>query len=90
MLRDRKIQVEDLFKQYGFSEKEVEEEEKVFDAMIEVLKVAYINKCYVFDLLSTEPDKEDFNGALLQCLLSVIGQNTGEKELTNKKGKELT
>jgi hypothetical protein len=90
MLRDRKSQVEHLFEQYGFRKNELEVEQKVFDAMIEVLKVAYINKCYVFDLLSTEPDKEDFNGALLQCLLSAIGQNTGEKELTNKKGKELT
>ena len=35
---------------------------------------ASTDKCWVFDLSSTEPGSRDFNGALLKCLLNGVAR----------------
>ena len=32
------------------------------------------DKCWVFDLKDTEPDYDDFNGALLKCILNGVSK----------------
>jgi hypothetical protein len=83
--KDLLPEIKKIFLQYGFTEEELAtttttKEKKILDAMSQVREVAYTNKCYVYDLMSNEPDKEDFNAALLQCILNGIGQNTGKEK----------
>jgi len=54
--------------------------------IVQVLDAAQTGKCWVFDLHSTEPGYDDFNGALLKCLLNGVAR-TGEEsvEILQKK-----
>lgn len=47
-----------------------------------VLRVAGTDKCWVFDLLSKEPGRDDFKGALIKCLLNGIQTAGKESEET--------
>jgi hypothetical protein len=45
------------------------EYQKCLQIIQDSLDVAKTQKCWVYDMLSTDPGSDDFNGALLKCLL---------------------
>jgi len=47
---------------------------KCLDIINQCLEVAVLQKCFVYDLLSLESDKDDFNAALLKCLLNGVAK----------------
>ena len=63
---------------WGNEEQGVKVADKAVKYVIGALQTAAKNKCWVFDLLSSEPGRDDFNGALLKCLLNGI-QKVGEE-----------
>ena len=67
---------------------EIKEFLKCFRILLQVLEAASTDKCWVFDLKSTEPGSDDFSGALLKCLLNGVarpGDETKDTLLTKLK-----
>jgi len=48
----------------------------------DILAAALTNKCWVFDLYSTEPDAPDFKSSLLSCLINGLGHPASDDETT--------
>jgi hypothetical protein len=85
-LRARAVKL--LEEVYGFTNLKKETKgEHALKVLSKVLRAAGTDKCWVFDLLSTEPGRDDFNGALLKCLLN--GIQTAGKESKESLWKKL-
>ena len=64
--------------------------EECLQLIVDVLKCAQTHQCWVFDLYSTEPGYDDFNGALLKCLLNGVSRVGQESPYTLKKKLKYT
>jgi hypothetical protein len=53
---------------------------KCLEIIDQSLEVAVLQKCWVYDLLSLEPDNDDFNAALLKCLLNGVAKPGEESD----------
>lgn len=87
---DAVTMLEENFGFTGISRREkkaAEPGKKALQHLGKVLQAAATNKCWVFDLLSTEPGRDNFNGALLKCLLN--GIQTAGKESKESLWKKL-
>jgi hypothetical protein len=58
------------------------EDKQCLNLIIDALKCAKSRKCWVYDLHSKEPGYDDFNGALLKCLLNGVSRVGEENETT--------
>ena len=54
--------------------------EECLKIIVDSLEVAKTQKCWVYDLLSLEPDNDDFNAALLKCLLNGVAKPGEESD----------
>jgi hypothetical protein len=55
---------------------------KCLRILLQALEAASTDKCWVFDLRSTEPGGDDFSGALLKCLLNGVARPGDETKDT--------
>lgn len=61
-------------------------EDKCLQIILDCLRTAQTNKCWVFDLHCVETGYDDFNGALLKCLLNGVAR-VGEENAKQLKRK---
>ena len=73
---------------FDYNGNQIKEFVKCFRILLRAFEAASTDKCWVFDLKSTEPGSDDFSGALLKCLLNGVarpGHETKDTLLTKLK-----